>query len=347
MTPVGVAAIAAICIAVLWFSDLSGIVVVQNEYKNWILIILGVLALVGSYYIFYYLLKNYIYRKIKLIYKIIRDSKVSLQADRGDLNLKENILDNVERDVQTWFDEQSSEIEYLKSLENYRKDYIGNVSHELKTPLFAVQGYLHTLSDGAIEDEKIRKKYVKRALSNVERLTTIVSDLDMISKLENKNVAFDIEPFDILKLTNEVIDDLEFQAEEKNIELSVKAGADSPFTVEADRESIRQVFTNLIVNSIKYGKEGGRTRVGFYDMDSYILVEVADNGIGIDPGHHKHLFDRFYRVESSRDRHLGGSGLGLAIVKHIIESHDQTISVRSSPGEGSTFGFTLAKKKKR
>ena len=344
VTPREVAVITGIAISFIWLLLTAFILYGPVEFGLLGLIGVGILYALIAYAIFYFILQNYIYRKIKLIYKIIHSSKVSLKADPVDLNLDNNILDQVKDDVQSWADDRKSEIENLKSLEKYRKDFLGNVSHELKTPLFSVQGYLHTLSDGAIEDENIRHKYIQRALTNVDRLATIVDDLDMITRLENDQLELKLESFNILKLVYEVIEDIEVQAEEKAITLSIKEGADTAFTVVADREAVRQVLVNLLVNSIKYGKQEGRTRIGFYDMDKYILVEIADNGVGIDPDHHKHLFDRFYRVESSGNRATGGSGLGLSIVKHIIESHNQTITVRSSPGEGSTFGFTLEKK---
>jgi two-component system phosphate regulon sensor histidine kinase PhoR len=202
------------------------------------------------------------------------------------------------------------------------------------------------LLEGGIEDETINKDYLLRAAKNVERLQTIVEDLEIISKLESGSMALEIQSFDIKELALEVIEDLEMQARQKKLEIQLKDGAEKPFMVKGDRESIRTVLTNLAINSIKYGREGGRTKIGFYDMDNYILVEVADNGIGIEEKHLKHLFDRFYRVDKSRSRDQGGSGLGLSIVKHIIEEgHRQRITVRSTPGLGSTFGFTLEKAK--
>ena len=240
-------------------------------------------------------------------------------------------------------DKKMHEIETLRQLETYRRHFIGDVSHELKTPIFNIQGYLHTLLDGALEDPNVNTTFLKKAAKNLERLHIIVEDLEAISRLESGELMLEIQSFDIHALAAEVFEDLEFKAKQRNITLEFKDGASQGFKVQADRESIRQVLTNLVSNSIKYGEENGRTRIGFYDMDGNILIEVADNGLGIPKKHLNHVFDRFYRVDKSRSRERGGSGLGLSIVKHIIEAHKQTINVRSTPGLGSTFGFTLKK----
>lgn len=310
---------------------------------SWIaLLVLVFLTATISYFVNIFFLEKYIYRKVKLIYKIIHKSKVSALDDK-DIKLSENILERVEDEVSKWMDTHHKEIQTLKNLEKYRRNFLGNISHELKTPIFSIQGYIHTLLDGGLQDEKINYDYLERAANNVERLQTIVEDLEIIARLENETMVLDIQNFDIKALVLETIEDLEMTANAKTIKLSLKEGAEKNFIVTGDRENIRQVLTNLIVNSIKYGKEDGRTKVGFYDMNDYILVEVSDNGLGIENKHLNHVFDRFYRVDKSRSRNQGGSGLGLSIVKHIIEAHKQTITVRSTKGVGSTFGFTLAK----
>jgi len=252
-------------------------------------------------------------------------------------------LEQVNESVSNWAIEREKEISGLKELENYRKNFVGDISHELKTPIFAIQGFLHTLLDGGLYDEKINSKYLKRAAKNTERLQLIVEDLEMINSLESEATNLEIESFNLKDLAKEVIDEIEVLASEKGIEVLFKSGADGEYTVSADREKIRQVLVNLISNSIKYGVENGLTKISFYDMDERILVEIADNGIGIDDKHHKYLFDRFYRAEKSRARNIGGSGLGLSIVKHILEAHGETITVRSTLDLGSTFGFTLKK----
>ncbi|NBU52537.1 MAG: sensor histidine kinase, partial [Chitinophagia bacterium] len=293
-----------------------------------------------SFAVVRFFLERFIFRRIKLVYKVISESKDSLKDAPG-LNSTNTTLEDVNDKVTEWAEAAEEEISYLKSLEDYRKKFVGDISHELKTPIFSIQGYLHTLLDGGLYDESINRKYIERAASNVERLQMIVEDLEMINKLESESEELYIVEFDLKELVSEVFRDLEIIANEKAIKLLFKPGADKPFMVEADREKIRQVLVNLIINSIKYGKEGGITKVSFYDMDELVLTEVSDNGVGIIEEHLKHVFDRFYRADKSRSRNVGGSGLGLSIVKHIMEAHKQKITVRSTSGLGSTFSFTL------
>lgn len=305
------------------------------------LIPIGILAI--AYLVVLTYLDRYIYRKIKLIYKTIHQQKVSSDIKREGVDLDQPIIDDVEQEVEEWAQKQQKQIDQYERFAEYRRRYVGDISHELKTPIFNIQGYLHTLLEGGYYDEKISMSFLKKAAKNVERLQTIVEDLGAISRLESGELILDTEPFDIKLLATEVFEEVEMKSKESRVELTFKPGADVGFMVMADRESIRQVLVNLITNSLKYGNVGGATRIGFYDMESYILCEVADNGIGIPEKHLPHVFDRFYRVDKSRSRQKGGSGLGLAIVKHIMEAHQQTINVRSSPGLGSTFGITLAK----
>lgn len=314
--------------------------------KWWVVLIVCISVFLSSYIVFLYALRRFIYRKIKIIYKSIH----RLKRAKGDIinpnmDLRNHIIDEVEREVITWARSQKKEIDDLKEMEEYRRNFLGNISHELKTPIFNIQGYLYTLIDGGLENAVITEKYLNRAANNVERLNTIVQDLERISKLESGKMELDFQRFDVYSLAREVYDDLDISAEEKEIELRFKEGSSRPFHVNADRESIRQVLTNLVSNSIKYGISKGHTRVGFYDMGNQILIEVSDNGIGVTEEHIPHLFERFYRVDKGRSRDSGGTGLGLSIVKHIIEAHDQTINVRSRADEGSTFGFTLEKSK--
>ena len=333
----------------IWVMSSLALVVAIFWLLGWFSMnVIGLIALVitswaVSYFIITYYLKKYIYRKIKLIYKSIHRHKLAPEEKAGSVDIRSDIIDDVEREVADWADTQAKEIEELKSWQSYRRRFLGDISHELKTPIFNIQGYLETLIDGGLHDPKINVQYLERASKNVDRLNTIVEDLEAISRLESGEMILDIENFDIHELCSEVFEDLEMKAGENNITLLFKPGAEQHYRVKADRENIRQVFTNLIHNSIKYGKTGGSTKVGFYDMDKYILVEVADNGIGISPDNINHVFERFYRVDKSRSRDRGGSGLGLSIVKHIIEAHKQTINVRSSQSLGSTFGFTLEK----
>ena len=311
---------------------------------NWISS-LGICALVflTTYLIIIFYLKKYIYRKIKLIYKTIHRHKLSPKEKNQVIDVNTDIIEDVEKEVKEWVNDQDNQIKKLKTWQEYRRRFLGDISHELKTPIFNIQGYLETLLDGGLQDPKINTKYLQRAAKNVDRLNTIIEDLESISRLESGKLMLDVYSFDIYELTKEVFEDLEIKAAENNIQLLFKPGASAHFQVKADRENIRQVLMNLVTNSIKYGNKNGATKVGFYDMDKYILVEVADNGIGIPTKHLPHVFDRFYRVDKSRSREQGGSGLGLSIVKHIMEAHKQTINVRSSEKLGSTFGFTLEK----
>ena len=303
------------------------------------LTIIVILIFTSNFLIVGFFLEKYVFRKIKLIYKLIYDSK----KDKTLKDINKESLADVNAKVMEWAESTKQEIATLKSLEEYRRNYVGNISHELKTPIFSIQAYLHTLIEGGLYDENINKDYLLRAASNTERLQSIVEDLDVITKLEFGQAELDLKRFDLRELVKDIFLDLKAIAKKKSITLQFKEGAAQPFFVSADREAIRQVFTNLIINSIKYGKEGGTTKVSFYDMESEILTEISDDGIGIEEKHLKHVFDRFYRVDSSRSRKQGGSGLGLSIVKHIIEAHDQNINVRSTSHVGSTFGFTLKK----
>jgi two-component system phosphate regulon sensor histidine kinase PhoR len=236
------------------------------------------------------------------------------------------------------------EIETLQIRENYRKEFLGNISHELKTPLFTVQGYIDTLIDGAHKDKAIRKKYLERAQKGVERLTYIVRDMDMITRLEVGDMSLDKENFDIITLVKQVFDQFEMKAAKKNISLVFDMKYDQPIMVHADQERILQVISNLIVNSIKYGKQNGTTEVAVEDLiNNKVILRVTDNGEGIKPEFIPRLFERFFRVDRTGSRKEGGSGLGLAIVKHIVEAHGERIYVDSELGIGSEFSFTLEK----
>jgi two-component system phosphate regulon sensor histidine kinase PhoR len=241
-----------------------------------------------------------------------------------------------------WAEDRKDEIERLKKLEVYRKEFLGNVSHELKTPIFNIQGYVLTLLDGGLEDPSINRNYLERAEKSIDRMITIVDDLEAISQLETGELQIDQERFDIVALAKDVADAQEMKATARGIILTFPEDS-KPIFVYGDRFRIRQVFVNLIVNSVKYGKEYGETKIRFYDVGENIVIEIADNGIGIEKQHLARLFERFYRVDKSRSREQGGTGLGLAIVKHIIEAHGQTINVMSTEGAGTVFTFTLKK----
>jgi two-component system, OmpR family, phosphate regulon sensor histidine kinase PhoR len=322
----------------------SGVVYVVNPEISDVLISFGV-VLVSSFILFFLAIEIFIYRKIKLIYKTIHRLKTQrhLSDALRETSLRHNPIDEVNDEVLAWAKSQATEIEQLRKLETFRKEFLGNVSHELKTPIFNIQGYIHTLLDGAIDDPDVNIRFLKKAAKSLDRLSDLVEDLISISQLETGQMKMEMEKFDIHALCVDIYESMEMRANEKGIELTFKEGCDKPFWVLADKYRIRQVMVNLIVNSIKYGKQDGVTLVSFYDMDENLLIEVADNGEGIEAMHLARLFERFYRVDRHRSRDEGGSGLGLAIVKHIIEAHNQTINVRSKIGVGTTFGFTLRK----
>jgi two-component system phosphate regulon sensor histidine kinase PhoR len=294
-------------------------------------------TLLVSYLLVRWLVDKFIHNRIKLIYKNIHDSK-SKPGDYKDFGLSQ-----VNKDVTSWNTQRESEIEKLMIRESYRRQFVGNVAHELKTPIFNIQGYIDTLLDGAIDDEHINKKFLQRANKSVSRMIHIVEDLDQITKLEGGKIELHEEPVDIIEIISDLIEQLELKAKKRGVTLTMSQTQKGRYMVEADIEKIQQVLVNLIVNAIKYGKESGEVILRTYDMDQNILIEVADNGNGIAQKHLNKIFDRFYRVDKSRDREKGGSGLGLSIVKHIIEAHNQVINVRSTEGQGCTFSFTLKK----
>ncbi|HAP02018.1 MAG TPA: two-component sensor histidine kinase [Bacteroidetes bacterium] len=314
----------------------------SSEAKISILVFLT--SIISGYFTFLYILQNFIYRKIKLVYKSIHQ----LKAGSDEISLKQKLSDDplemVNKEVLEWENEKLGEIEQLKKLEIYRKEFVANVTHELKTPLFSIQGYIHTLLDGALHDEEVNKMFLEKAARNVDRLTNLIADLEAITQLESGSYTLEKEVFDIHSLVKDVIESLEMKADKRRISLAFKKGCDKPFYVFGDKDKVRQVLINLIDNSIKYGKENGNTIISFYDMDENILTEITDDGNGIEEHHLNRLFERFYRADKSRSREIGGTGLGLSIVKHIIEAHDKTINVRSRVGVGTTFGFTLEKK---
>ncbi|MDO1501790.1 ATP-binding protein [Winogradskyella maritima] len=295
-----------------------------------------------SFVIVQYRVERFIYRRVKKIY----DDLTLLES--ADLRRQPITTDmgTLTRQIDRYANEKKLEIETLKVREEYRKEFIGNVSHELKTPLFTVQGYIETLLGGAMDDKKLREKYLSRASKGVERLSYIIKDLDMITKLEVGDLSLNKQRFDIIELVKNVFDLFEMKAGKKKITLDFDRDYTKPIYVFADKERIQQVLTNLIVNSIKYGKEKGTTEVNIENLiKNKIIVRVTDNGEGISKDNIPRLFERFFRIDKSGSRKEGGSGLGLAIVKHIIEAHDEKLYVESEIGVGSEFSFTLEKAK--
>ena len=280
------------------------------------------------------LIKNYIHKKINLLYRTIHTQKI--------LNEPIYDLDKVEKEVQQWVKEKQIEIEHLKDTEKFRREFIGNVSHELKTPIFNIQGYVLTLLEGALEDEQINRKYLQRTQKSVERMITIVEDLSNISNMESSPETLKTNKFDIVSCALSVLESLEYKAKKSDITLSFDKEYD-PIFIEANESKISQVFVNLVNNSIVYGRDNGVTKIKIFDLETEVLIEVSDNGIGIEEEDISRLCERFYRVDSARSIDKGGTGLGLSIVKHIIESHQQTFNIRSTVGVGSTFSFTLQK----
>lgn len=301
----------------------------------------GILFFIIIFFIIRYSIKNFIFEKIRVIYKTIHQFKKSSQEPikpaRG-----QDTIEKVNQEVLQWQKDTHQQIRDLKQRAKYRREFIGNVSHELKTPIFNIQGYVLTLLDGAVDDPQINKQYLERTENSVNRLINIVEDLENISQLESGALKLREEHFNVVETARDIVEQLEMKAHQKDISLYFRKKYDK-IQVKGDHHRIRQVFTNLIDNSIKYGTEGGTTKISFFDMHDHILCEVTDNGPGIPEQSIPRLFERFYRTDKARSREKGGTGLGLAIVKHIIEAHNQTINVRSKEGVGTTFAFTLKK----
>ncbi|GAP69788.1 histidine kinase [Bacteroidales bacterium 6E] len=311
---------------------------------NLILVLISTLLFHGiSYLVVLYLLNRFIADKIKPVYKTIRDLPVSGKKLDMKITSDANVLTHVRQEVEDWAKTQTAEIERLKDLERYRKEFVGNVSHELKTPIFNIQGYILTLLEGGIDDPKINKLYLQRTEKSIDRMISIVEDLESITKLESGEMRMNMEKFDIVKLVEDVFDMEQMLANERKVMLEFVQKPERPVMVNADKKRITEVVSNLVNNGIKYNKKKGTVHVSFYDFEDHILVEVADSGIGIDKKDLPRVFERFFRVDKSRSREQGGTGLGLSIVKHIIEAHDQTINVKSKVDEGTTFTFTLEK----
>ncbi|WP_313112888.1 sensor histidine kinase [Aequorivita sediminis] len=315
--------------------------VLKESISGWLLLYFVILFFI-SYIILQYRVEKFIYLRIKKIYN---DVSVLYEKDFPQPSVTTD-LEGLTKEVERYVNDKKTEIESLNIRENYRKEFMGNVSHELKTPLFTVQSYILTLLDGALDDKKVRKEYLKRASKGVERLAYIVNELDLIAKLEIGGLVLKKENFNIIELVQSIFDLLEMKAAKKNISLVFDKEYKEPIIVNADKERIEQVLTNLIVNSIKYGRKEGTTEVGFDNIGkNKILIRITDNGEGILQENLKRIFERFYRVDKSGSRKEGGSGLGLSIVKHIVEAHKEKIYVESQYGIGSEFSFTLEKGK--
>lgn len=325
-----------------------GLIIITLWYKDtsinlWLLVIIFALIFSVTFTLVYFTLERFIYHKIKLLYRATNMYRINKDFSSLELDMKTDIIGKVSKDVARWMVDQHNAIGQLEERESFRREFIGNLAHELKTPVFSIQGYILTLLEGGLEDKDINRLFLERAANGVERITSLIKDLDAISKLESGQVNMEKQRFNFTKLAHEVVDEIEMKAKKKNIKINVQNSFDREIWVNADRVKIAQVLTNLLNNAISYSKEGGNISIKNNQFDKKILVDVEDDGVGINTQDLDRIFERFYRVEKSRARHKGGTGLGLAIVKHIIEAHDETITAQSNPGKGTTFTFSLSR----
>jgi len=338
INPIQVAAINALTISLL--VGLANYFFIRSW---WIALLSFVVLFIISYLLIRYFTERFIYRHIKLIYKFISQTKATKREEFFNKSLlPEKSLQEVSEEVEKWAEQKKAEIETLKQNEQYRKEFLQNLSHELKTPIFAVQGYVDTLLSGAMHKEDVAKKFLLNTSKNIDRLVNLVDDLDEISKLESGEQELYKENFVIQELVQEIFDSLSIKAADKNIKTFIKKGCELPIIVYADKEKIRMVLINLVDNAIKYGKQNGSINFSAYKTHgNLVLIEIRDDGFGSAEEHLSRIFERFYRTDLARSRKEGGSGLGLSICKHIIEAHGQTMHVRSRLDVGTTFGFTL------
>jgi two-component system phosphate regulon sensor histidine kinase PhoR len=338
-TPKDVARQSSVFIGVLSSVAVLIVLSVSNSLNLWaISIIVGVVLEELSYFVIYNAIEKYIDHRIQILYKTI--SKVKGGGDLT-INMDEDVVELANQDVMEWAEGQIEEINLLRETDSFRKDFIGNLAHELKTPLFNIQGFILSLLEGGIDDPEINRKFLSKAEKNIDRMTSLLEDLDSISKIESGAMIIEMETVDIVELSSEIAENLDRKAKDANVQFKIRE--EEEFNVLCDPNKIGQVLSNLLVNSINYGVENGKTVVRFYDMGDNILIEVADDGIGIKEDDLLRIYERFYRVDKSRSRHAGGSGLGLSIVKHIVEAHGGNLHVRSNLGTGTTFSFTLQK----
>ncbi len=337
--------LAALTALVLSVPISVGIYILEGQWYVG-LISLAVIFL-GSYGLIFSIIQNFIYRKIKLIYKFINQTKATKREETYyKYILPQKSIDEVREDVEAWAAQQSREVDVLKRNEAYRREFLQNLSHEFKTPVFAIQGYIDTLLNGALENPEVNKRFLEKAGKNAERLVNLIQDLDAISKLERGELKLAPQNFIIQDVIREAVESLSLKAEAAGIDFSFKKGCEKPVVVWADKEKIQQVVSNLIDNAVKYGKTGGHIVASVYNTDGKnILIEISDNGIGIPEKFLNRIFERFYRTSGGRNKDVKGSGLGLAICKHIIEAHGHAIHVRSKEDVGTTIGFTLEGKR--
>jgi two-component system, OmpR family, phosphate regulon sensor histidine kinase PhoR len=323
----------------------TGILIITNNLK------IGAVSLaviwLGSYGLIRFAFEKFIYRKIKLIYKLINQTKATRKEEiYFKYILPQKNIDEVREDVEQWMKKKNQQIELLQRNDAYRKEFLQNLAHEFKTPIFAIQGYVETLLSGAMDEPDVRKKFLENTSKNADRLVNLIRDLDEITKLESGEQLLYKQNFVIQDQIREVFDSLAIKTQDKKITALIKKGCETPITVFADKEKVRQVLINLVENATKYGKVNGTVTASVYVTDDrHALIEISDDGIGIEQEHLLRIFERFYRTDAARSRDKGGTGLGLAICKHIIEAHGQSIHVRSTPDVGTTIGFTLETKR--
>jgi len=325
------------CIGLFWFKDQEALV--WNDVFLFCLCITVVFAAA-----FWLAIRKYITQRVQQLFKALPAMSSGIEKTPSEIvKMDRDIIDQVGAEMEKWAVRQKREMVKLQKTADFRREFVGNLAHELKTPIFNIQGYVLTLLEGALEDPEINRKFLLRAGKSVDRMIQLISELDDITRLESGAAMLDIRKFDLLSLVKEILDMEEHAAEDKNISLKVKTFSNTPIWVKGDSGKIGQVLTNLIANSIYYGVEGGKTEVSFVDKSDEVIVEVADTGIGISAEDAPRVFERFYRVDKSRNRNTGGSGLGLAISKHIVEAHGKSIQVKSEKGKGSTFSFAVPK----
>lgn len=337
----------AIIISIFFAILYSIIALLLDKFDLLLLITIAIVLFIFVYIVLNATVNRFIYEKIKIIYKTMHRFQVGKGQSQS--AMVSESLDDVNKRVVEWGERQKEEIDKLKELAVYRREFLGNVSHELKTPIFNIQGYVLTLLDGGLDDPKINRNYLLRTEKSINRMIAIVEDLEVISQLESGTLKLDMSNFDIVELSREIIEFMEIKSSKKEVDVDFDKNYDKPIPVHADKKQIRQVLINLIDNAIKYCKDKDEhfARISFFDLDENIMIEINDNGLGIDKESIPRIFERFYRTDKGRSREEGGTGLGLSIVKHIIEAHGQGINVRSSLGVGTTFSFTLQKGKTR
>ncbi len=336
-SPRGVAINGSLVISIGVSLLLALILILADIKEYWIILLIFIITLSLSYSVITSQIKKHISQKLKVLYKTIQSLKGTPEKSALD-------LEQADKEIAEWAENRVLELRKVKATDTYRKEFIGNLAHELKTPIFSIQGYVETLLEGEVHDPALMKNFLQKAANNIDRLSSLVKDLDLITRIESDQLPLSIKKFDIVQLVRTVMELLEEKASNKDIRLLLgKKNSPDYVNVEADFLKIEQVLFNLITNAIYYGRENGRVTADFFDMEDDILIEITDDGLGIAQDHLPRIFERFYRVDKSRSRNEGGSGLGLAICKHIIESHGQSISVRSTVGVGSTFSFTLKK----